>query len=87
MGGNFAPDYALGWIEEEPFDRILVTAAVPQVPPSLKRQLSNGGILVAPVGDYREYQVLEILRRFENRIDIEESIGCRFVPLLGEEGF
>ena len=80
-------DGSLGWSEEAPFDRILITAAVPRIPSSLKTQLADRGILVAPVGDYRHFQVLNILRRSGSRFEIQEGIGCRFVPLLGEEGF
>ena len=80
-------DGSLGWKDKAPFDRIIVTAAVPSVPSSLSSQLADKGILVAPVGDYRKYQVLSILHRFGDKIEFSESIGCRFVPLLGEEAF
>ena len=76
-----------GWIEEEPFDAILVTAAVPSVPDSLKAQLADNGTLVIPVGDYRTYQVLTVVKRIGRRFETRESIGCRFVPLIGKLGF
>ena len=80
-------DGSIGWPEEAPYDRIIVTAAVPSVPASLISQLADGGIMVAPIGDYREYQVLVVFHRSGDRIESADSIGCRFVPLLGQEGF
>lgn len=76
-----------GWVEEEPFDGILVTAAAPSVPDSLKVQLADNGTLVIPVGDYRTYQVLTVVKRIGRRFETRESIGCRFVPLIGKIGF
>lgn len=82
-----AGDGTLGWPEEAPFDRILVTAGAPTTPPSLLQQLSeDGGILVAPVGD-REVQHLECVRRTGARYTTTISTGCRFVPLVGREGW
>jgi protein-L-isoaspartate(D-aspartate) O-methyltransferase len=76
-----------GWSEKAPFDGIIVTAAVPEIPSELKGQLGDNGILVIPVGDYKTYQVLTVVRRIGNRFEIDEGIGCRFVPLIGERGF
>jgi protein-L-isoaspartate(D-aspartate) O-methyltransferase len=80
-------DGSEGWPEEAPFDGIIVTAAVPRIPNVLKLQLGDNGILIIPIGDYRTYQVLTIVRRIGNRFETEESIGCRFVPLIGQVGF
>lgn len=80
-------DGSLGWVEEAPFDRILVTAAVPAVPAALNEQLADGGLLVVPVGDYRGYQLLKVVRRRGARFITQDTIGCRFVPLLGKQGF
>jgi len=78
-------DGSLGWPEYAPYDRILVAAAAPGVPPPLTSQLADNGILVIPVGDSRHYQTLLILRRTGNRFDTTESIGCRFVPLVRKD--
>jgi protein-L-isoaspartate(D-aspartate) O-methyltransferase len=78
-------DGSLGWPEYAPYDRILVAAAAPSVPPPLTSQLADNGILVIPVGDSRHYQTLLILRRTGNRFDTTESIGCRFVPLVRKD--
>ncbi len=80
-------DGGAGWAEEAPFDRILVTAAAPSVPPVLRSQLADNGILVVPVGDWRRSQVIVSVRRTGGSFISQESIGCRFVPLIGEGGF
>ncbi len=80
-------DGGAGWPELAPFDRILVTAAAPSVPPLLKNQLADNGIIVVPVGDWRTSQALMIVRRTGGSFSVEESIGCRFVPLIGCGGF
>jgi len=74
-------DGSRGWPEEAPFDRILVTAAAPAVPTALREQLSDGGILVAPIGD----EWLQTVRRYRKRgpdVDVEDIEGVRFVPLI-----
>jgi protein-L-isoaspartate(D-aspartate) O-methyltransferase len=78
-------DGSLGWSEYEPYDRILVAAAAASVPRPLTSQLADNGILVIPVGDSRHYQTLSIVRRVGKRLETRESIGCRFVPLVGNE--
>ena len=80
-------DGGAGWPECSPFDRILVTAAAPSVPAMLSGQLADNGILVVPVGDWRRSQVITVVRRTGNSFSSEESIGCRFVPLIGRGGF
>ncbi len=79
-------DGSLGSPQDAPFDRILVTAAAPRVPASLFAQLSEGGILVIPVGDRWEQDLLRVVKT-GGRPDREFLGGCRFVPLVGEEGF
>ena len=76
-----------GWPEHAPSDRILVAAAAPSVPPRLCEQLADNGIMVIPVGDWRGSQEIAVARRTGGRVSIEWSIGCRFVPLIGEGGF
>jgi protein-L-isoaspartate(D-aspartate) O-methyltransferase len=77
-------DGRAGWEEEAPFDCILVTAAALSVPRSLQNQLADNGIMVIPIGDYRQYQELTVIRRIGNKFQVEETIGCRFVPLVEE---
>ncbi len=80
-------DGGSGWPEEAPFDRILVTAAAPSVPAALRGQLADNGILVVPVGDWRRSQIIVSVSRTGASFVSQESIGCRFVPLIGEGGF
>ena len=79
-------DGSLGWPELAPYDRILITAAAEHVPPPLVDQLAIGGILVGPFGD-RDNQQLQLWRKRSDQTDQQLSIACRFVPLIGEEGF
>lgn len=80
-------DGSLGWPDKAPFDRILVTAGAPRVPPALLAQLSaDGGVLVAPVGT-RSHQNLVRLRRSGTEFEREVLMGCQFVPLVGEGGW
>ena len=79
-------DGSLGWPEHAPFDRILVTAGAPDLPPPLFEQLAEGGLLVIPIGD-RESQVLEVVTKEKGKALSRRIIDCAFVPLLGKEGW
>jgi protein-L-isoaspartate(D-aspartate) O-methyltransferase len=75
-------DGALGWADEAPFDRILVTAAAPEVPPALVAQLAAGGRLVLPVGPEGDAQVIRILDRDpDGNVRESDGLPVRFVPL------
>jgi protein-L-isoaspartate(D-aspartate) O-methyltransferase len=80
-------DGSEGWPERAPFDAIIVTAAAPEVPPMLRGQMVDNGLLVLPVGDIRGSQELVVVRRIGASTSVRQSIGCRFVPLLGRGGF
>jgi len=80
-------DGTYGWSEFGPYDAILVTAATPQVPDPLRKQLRDGGRLVVPVGP-PDRQVLRMLRRKSATRFVEEDHGpVAFVPLVGRYGF
>ena len=79
-------DGTLGWPDAGPFDGIMVTAGAPSVPPALAEQLVDGGRLVVPVGD-ASYQTLTVIERKGDRTIERPSIACRFVPLIGQEGW
>ncbi len=64
-----------------PYDRILVTAAAPRVPPHLVRDLCPGGILVAPIGQETDQVLIRGVKR-GSELATEESVHCRFVPLV-----
>lgn len=79
-------DGSLGVPDRAPFDAIAVHAAAPAPPPALLAQLAEGGRLVVPISS-GEADVLTVLRRQGDEV-VSERIGpCRFVPLIGEEGF
>ena len=65
-----------------PFDRIIVTAAVEQIPENLVGRLEIGGILIAPVGPHQGVQTLTRLTRNETGIERKELVEVRFVPAL-----
>ncbi|MCD6121054.1 MAG: protein-L-isoaspartate(D-aspartate) O-methyltransferase [Spirochaetales bacterium] len=71
-----------GWKEHAPYSRIIVTAASRYIPRSLKEQLCDNGILVIPVGDFRSYQILTVMRKVGKHFEEKKTIGCRFVPLV-----
>ncbi len=71
-----------GWREQAPFDRIIVTAAAPEIPPPLLEQLALGGRLVMPVGDMRGNQKITIVERTNKGFEREQVLPVRFVPLV-----
>lgn len=75
-------DGTLGWPEQAPFDRIMVTAAAADVPPQLADQLAIGGIMVAPIGEDLTSQWLIRVTRHDDGFDVEELEQVRFVPLI-----
>jgi protein-L-isoaspartate(D-aspartate) O-methyltransferase len=79
-------DGSLGLPEEAPFDAIAVAAAAPDVPWSLYEQLAPEGRLVVPVGG-PDGQRLEVVTRSEEGPAVTRSVPCRFVPLVGAEGY
>jgi protein-L-isoaspartate(D-aspartate) O-methyltransferase len=79
-------DGTLGFPERAPFDAIAVAAAAPEPPPALYEQLAAGGRLAVPVGS-RRGQRLEIVTRSPTGPAVVRSVPCRFVPLVGREGF
>jgi protein-L-isoaspartate(D-aspartate) O-methyltransferase len=79
-------DGTLGVPERAPYDGIAVAAAAPGIPHALYDQLVPGGRLVLPVGTLRD-QRLETAVRGPSGPEVRSSVPCRFVPLLGAEGF
>lgn len=74
-----------GWPEHAPFDRVLVTAAPPEIPKALLDQLAVGGVLVAPVGPSTEKQRLLRYRKSGRGIRVEDLGAVEFVPMVPEK--
>ncbi|MEJ5307009.1 MAG: protein-L-isoaspartate(D-aspartate) O-methyltransferase [candidate division WOR-3 bacterium] len=79
-------DGTIGLSNYSPFDKIIVTAASPQIPKNLVDQLSDKGIMVLPFGDI-SLQILTKVIKSNGEIKVEKYDYCRFVPLLGKYGF
>jgi protein-L-isoaspartate(D-aspartate) O-methyltransferase len=79
-------DGTLGLPEQAPFRAIAVAAAAPELPTTLYEQLAERGRLVVPVGG-RHGQQLQVVVRSPEGPAVVRSVPCRFVPLVGEEGF
>jgi protein-L-isoaspartate(D-aspartate) O-methyltransferase len=79
-------DGSLGLPEHGPYDAIIVTAASPRLPPPLVDQLKPGGRLIVPVGD-RQEQTLTRVTVTSTGPQVERLGGCRFVPLIGRQGW
>ncbi len=79
-------DGSPGVPEESRFDAISVAAGSPEVPHALVQQLGDPGILVIPVGGRYE-QTLRVVRKQNGKITTRDASVCRFVPLVGSEGW
>jgi protein-L-isoaspartate(D-aspartate) O-methyltransferase len=79
-------DGSLGVPDRAPFDGIAVAAAAPTVPPALYDQLAEGGRLVVPRGGRWGQELVVVERTPEGPVE-RISVPCRFVPLVGVEGF
>jgi protein-L-isoaspartate(D-aspartate) O-methyltransferase len=71
-----------GWPQQAPFDRIIVTAAAPVIPPALVEQLVPGGIMIIPIGPEFGEQYLARVTRTDQGYDTERLLDVRFVPLV-----
>jgi len=80
-------DGTTGWEEHAPYDGIIVTAAAPEVPPSLKRQTAVGGTIVIPIGSRTQQKISILERTSRDGWSQEKSTPCVFVSLVGEEGW
>ncbi len=79
-----AGDGSLGWKEQAPFQRIMVTAAAADIPPVLIEQLAPGGIMIVPIGADDPMQHLVRVHRTDSGVETEDLGPVRFVPLIGE---
>ncbi len=72
--------------KDGPFDKIIVTAAIKQIPDFLKEKLNEGGIILAPVGNIFSQQMI-VMRKTKGKIETEKHGAFMFVPVTGEYGF
>lgn len=79
-------DGSLGLPEYAPYDRIIASAAAPEIPAPLVDQLVDGGVLVIPVGGKTEQTLVRVVREGKRTIETP-GIACRFVKLIGKEGW
>ncbi len=76
-------DGVSGWTEKAPFDAIVVTAAMEEIPDGLLQQVRDGGVLIGPIGPQSKSQQLSLVRRFADQPARYEQIeGVRFVPFV-----
>lgn len=81
-------DGSLGWEEGSPYQGILVTAGAPDIPPSLVEQLAPGGCLVIPIGSHDRQRLVRVTLKPDGTSSARETLmECRFVPLIGHEGW
>jgi len=80
-------DGTLGWKEHSPYDGIIITAASPYPPKTLLEQLKVGGRLIIPIGDEFTQDLTLYIRDSDKDYSKESYGGCRFVKLIGEQGW
>ncbi len=76
-------DGYFGWEEYQPYDAIMITAAVDHIPPPLIQQLKEGGRLILPLGNPLYYQTLTLVEKREGQLYTKHILDVRFVPMTG----
>jgi protein-L-isoaspartate(D-aspartate) O-methyltransferase len=82
----YVGDGSCGWPQDHTFDRVMITASVPNLPQPVMEQLAEGGVIVAPIG-YGGVQQLMAFEKKGQRLTERMLCGCRFVKLLGKYAF
>jgi protein-L-isoaspartate(D-aspartate) O-methyltransferase len=77
-------DGYFGWEEKGPFDAIIITCAANHVPPSLLKQLKEGGRLIIPLGSTLYFQTLTLITKRNGKPRVKQILGVTFVPMVGE---
>ena len=81
-------DGSIGYAERAPYDRILVTAAAPKIPPTLVEQVKPEGVIVVPLGGrIFPQELVRVRKKPDGTLDRSSLGGVAFVPLLGKYGF
>ncbi len=83
----FLGDGSKGLPNFAPFDKIIVTAGAPFVPPSLVAQLATGGVMIIPVGDEKNQRMVSVIKKADGSFDQIELDSFRFVPLIGDNAW
>ena len=71
-----------GWVEEVPFDVIIITAAPPQIPEKLIGQLKDNGKMIVPIGEAGAVQLLKLITKHNSRVNEEILLPVNFVPMV-----
>lgn len=79
-------DGSEGLVKEAPFDRIIVTAAAPEIPEPLVRQLADNGKLLVPVGS-KYWQTLILVEKINGKVERRDLMEVLFVPLIGKHAY
>lgn len=77
----------MGWPDEAPYDRIIVTAGGPEVPEPLVDQLADGGRMLVPVGTSKRRQSLILIEKKDGKVTRTDKGGVAFVDLVGQHGW
>lgn len=80
-------DGTMGWPDEAPFDRIIVTAGGPEVPEPLVDQLADPGRMLIPVGTSKRFQSLILIEKKDGEVTRTDKGGVAFVDLVGKHGW
>ena len=75
-------DGGLGWNDQAPFDRIMITAAAPEIPMILLDQLKDDGVMIIPIGEENDVQYLTLIKKKGKSFSKKNLMKVRFVPLL-----
>ncbi|HZX09485.1 MAG TPA: protein-L-isoaspartate(D-aspartate) O-methyltransferase [Acidobacteriota bacterium] len=74
-----------GWEEHAPYDAVIVTCASEKVPPTLFKQLKEGGRMVIPLGNPSSFQILTLVQKKQGEMVKKEILGVRFVPMTDKK--
>lgn len=80
-------DGSKGLPEFAPYDKIIVTAGAPYVPPTLVSQLKTGGIMIIPVGNEKTQKMVSVIKKSDGGYELVELDDFRFVPLIGDNAW
>ena len=82
-----AKEDEIGFKEYSPYDKIIITAAIPEIPAEIYGQLKDGGIIVAPIGDAYSQEMVKIRKLLGYKYDVKRLGMFQFVPCKGQFGF